>query len=82
MDGLSIMRDWSLVPSLALRGVAPGGHLIANAAALGWVISLLVRALTCCVPLVMEMSLGAWFYRQTQASHAVGLNRVEAGDGH
>jgi hypothetical protein len=41
-----------------------------------------VRAcLTCCAPLVGETLPGAWFYRQTQASHAVSLDRVEAGDG-
>ena len=80
-DDLSAMRDRALIPGLALRGVAPGSHQITNVdIAWRWVISWLVYALTCCIPLVAETPLGVWLYRWTQASHAVPLGRVEAGD--
>jgi hypothetical protein len=82
-DGLSALRDWALVPGLALCGVAPCSHLITNDDT-AWrrVISSLMHALTCCVPLVAETPLGAWLYRRTQASDAVDLNGVETDDVH
>ena len=77
------MWDRTLVSVLSLHGVASGGHLIANDdAAWRWVTSSLVRALTSCVPLLAEAPLGAWFHRRTQASHVVGLDRVEDIDGY
>ena len=76
------MRDLTLVLGLALRGVAPSSHLINNDnATWRWVILSFVRALTCCAPLAVEALLGAWLYYRTQASHTVGLGRVQAGDG-
>ena len=76
------MQDWTLVPGLALRGMALGNHLITYAAAMWrWVILSFVRALTCCAPLAVEALLGAWLYYRTQASHTVGLDGVEVGDG-
>ena len=66
MDSLSAMRDWALVSGLALRGMAPGSHLITNDDnAWQWVISSLVYALTCCVLPVVESPLRAGLYRQT-----------------
>ena len=83
MDGLSTVQDWVLVLGLALRDVMPGSHVSTNDDAMGRrVISSFVRALTCCAPLVAETLLQAWFYRQTQASHTVSLDEVEASDGH
>ena len=83
MDGLCAMQDLTLVLGSALRGVAPGSHLITNDDAAWWrVISYLKRALTRCAPLVVKTPLGVWFYRWTQASHMVGQDRVEAGGGH
>jgi hypothetical protein len=81
-DGLFAVQYWVLVSSLALRGMATGSHLITNDNA-AWqrVISLFVRVLTCCAPLVVETLLAAWFYHQTQASPVVGLDEVEPGDG-
>ena len=81
VDSLSAMQGWTLVLGLALRGVALGSHLITNNDAWRWMISSLVRALTCCVPPMVEMPLEAWFYCRAQASHVVGLDRVEASDG-
>jgi hypothetical protein len=80
-DSLITVLDRVLVPGLALRGVAPGSHLITcDAAAQRQVISLLVRALTCGVSLVAKKLLEAWFHRRIQASHVVDLNGVEASD--
>jgi hypothetical protein len=63
MDGLPTMLYRVLVPGLASRGAAPGGHLITcDAAARRRVISLLVRMLICGVPLVAETLLEAWFH--------------------
>ena len=63
MDGLSAMRDRTLVLGSALRGVAPGSHLIVDDDDAWWLmISSLMHALTRCVPLVVEMPLEAWFY--------------------
>jgi hypothetical protein len=60
----------------------PGSHLITNdVTAWQWVISLFMRALTHCAPLVVGTLLGAWFYRWTQASHMVGLDGAKVGDG-
>ena len=74
--------DWTLVSGMPLRGVAPGSRLITNdIATWQWVILSFVRALTHCAPLVAGMLLRAWFYRRTQASHAVGLDGAKAGDG-
>ena len=77
------MHDQALVSGLALRGVAPGSHLITNDDIAWWrVILSLMYALTCCVPLVAEISLRAWLYHWTHVSHAVDLDRVETGYGH
>jgi hypothetical protein len=76
------MRDQTLVLGLALRGVVPGSHLIISDDVMWrWVILLLVCAQTCCARLMAETPLGAWFYRWTQASNVVGLDRVEVADG-
>ena len=62
--------------------MAPGSHLITNDDAACWrVISSLVHALTRYVPLVVDTLIRMWFHSQTQASHVVGLGRVEASDG-
>ena len=60
------MRDLTLVPGLALQGVALGSHLIIDDNDV-WrrVISSLVRALTYYILLVVEMLLGEWQYHRT-----------------
>jgi hypothetical protein len=61
----------------------PGSHLITKYDAAWWrVISSFVHALAHYAPLAMEMLLRVWLYHRTKASHAVGLDGVEAGDGH
>ena len=61
--------------------MASGSHLIANdIAAWRWVNSSLMCALTRCILLVAEVLLGACPYHRVQASHAEGLDRVEASD--
>jgi hypothetical protein len=82
LDGSSFMQDWTLVLGLALRGMAPGSHLVTCDDTVGRrVISLFMHALTHCTPLVARTLLGAWFYRRTQTSHTVGLDVVETSDG-
>ena len=85
-----LRRDGQFVHHVGLKpgsGLAymrhgAGSHLITNNVAAWWrVILSFMRALTCCAPLVAGTLLGAWFCHRTQASHAVGLDRVEAGDG-
>ena len=64
-DGLLTVLDRVLVSGLALRGTVPGSHLVTcDAATRRRVISLLVRALTCGIPLVTETLLKAWFHRR------------------
>ena len=46
-----------------------------------WVVSSLVGALTCCIPLVAEALLGVCLYCQIKASHMVDLEGVETNDG-
>jgi hypothetical protein len=62
--------------------MALGSHRITNDDTM-WqrVILSLVCALNCYVLLEAETPLKAWLYHQTQASHVVSLDRVEAGDG-
>ena len=79
MDSLLIVLVRVLVSGLALRGTVSGSHLVtSDAATRRQVISLLMRTLTCGIPLVTEMLLKAWFHRRIQASHLEG---VEASDG-
>ena len=60
----------------------PGSHLITcDATTLRQVILLLVHALTCGIPLVVEMLLKARSHRRIQASNVVDLDGVEASDG-
>lgn len=54
-----------------------GGLISNHDAAWRWVVSLFMRALTCCVPTV-EMLFEVCFYHQVQFCHAVGLDRVRA----
>ena len=80
--GSSTVQDLVLALGLALLGVAPNSHLITNDIVVWrWVISSFMHALTRCVPLVVEMLLGVWFYHRTQSSHAVGLDGAKASDG-
>ena len=82
MDDESVMRDLTPDPGLALRGVVPDGHLItSDRTTWRWMVSSLMCALTCLVPLVVEMPLRSWLYRRMQASRVVGLDGLEAGDG-
>ena len=82
VDGWSTTRGSTLVPSLALRGVAPDGHLITSDSIAWWRMVLsLVCALTCHILLVAMPPLRAWFYHRVLASHLVRLDAVEVGHG-
>jgi hypothetical protein len=72
----------TLVLGFALRGMALGSHLITNDIAMWWrVVSSLMCALTCCVPLVVETLSMARLYRKVQVSRTVSLDWVQTDDG-
>ena len=76
------MRGLTLVLGLALQGMVLDSHLITNDNAAWWrMVSSLMCALICRVPLVAAL-LRTRLCHGIQASHTVGLDRVESGDVH
>ena len=81
--GLSITWGQTQVLGLALRGMAPVGHMnTRDAAEQRWLTLLVVRALARrALPTAEALSM-AWFDRRVQFSHAASLDRAVANDGH
>ena len=64
-----------------MQGVVPDSHLITSDNAAWWrMVSLLVCALICHIPLVVAL-LRMQLCHKMRAFHAVGLDGVEVGDG-